>query len=54
MHLYFFQYTPSGQTFTAHALKKVLKVDFVGGNNRYPAAKRAILLITDGNSTDSG
>lgn len=39
-------------TYTAHAIEKVVRDDFNGPRSRYPKARRIMILLTDGNSTD--
>ncbi|XP_078492225.1 uncharacterized protein LOC100175399 [Ciona intestinalis] len=41
------------RTYTAHAINKTLEFDFLGPKNRYPDAKRALILLTDGRAKDS-
>lgn len=51
MVLQFCQYQ-GYQTFTAHAITKTVKEDFNGPNNRYPDARRVMILLTDGRADD--
>nr|XP_039269480.1 integrin alpha-X-like [Styela clava] len=39
-------------TYTAHAIEKTVRDDFNGLRSRYPQARRVMILLTDGNSTD--
>ena len=40
------------KTYTAHAIIKTVRDDFNGPTNRYPMARRVMILLTDGKADD--
>lgn len=49
----YLQYQNGKKTYTAKAIEKTVQFDFYGVNNRYPEARRTIVLLTDGKARDS-